>query len=157
MTTLCRVFLNIVAVGAAGLIFIASAQAQDSAPAAPTVSKTAAPAAAPAEAQPGKLRGRLPPGYADVCDDAQRQAIYAIQAEYAKAIAELEAKLAQVRAERDGKIEAVLKPEQLEKVKAAREAAREKRRKTSGMSAEPAPPAPPKAPAGTGTATDPAK
>ena len=86
---------------------------------------------APAKAAPAEkakeFRGRLPAYYGTVVDDKQRQAIYDIQKEYHPKIAALKAQLEALIKERDEKIEAVLTPEQLNKVEEAKAAAKAKR------------------------------
>jgi len=62
-----------------------------------------------------------------VVDDKQRQAIYDIQKEYHPRIAALKAQLEALIKERDEKIDAVLTPEQLQKIEAAKAAAKAKR------------------------------
>lgn len=107
-------------------------------------------AAAKAEGPARRARaGQLPPYYRDVVSDEQRQKIYAIQAEYNAQIAELEAKVAQLRKERDAKIEALLTPEQKKQIEDLRAAARAKRQSRrpakanpSGRPAAPSKPAP---------------
>lgn len=106
-----------------------------------------APAPAKAEASGRRARaGQLPPYYRDVVSDEQRQKIYAIQAEYNAQIAELEAKVAQLRRERDAKIEALLTPEQKKQIEDLRAAARTKRdsRRPPKAKAASTPPAPSK-------------
>ncbi len=96
------------------------ASAQDAAPAAAAEK----PAAAPAK----KARaGQLPPYYGEVVDDAQRQKIYAIQAEFNAQIKALQAKLDALKKERDDKIAAVLTPEQRKQVDDLRAVAKAKR------------------------------
>ncbi|MCL6505328.1 MAG: hypothetical protein K6T86_21855 [Pirellulales bacterium] len=97
------------------------------------------------EVSANKPRRRLPPFYSRVINNMQREAIYAIQDEYAPRIDELEDQLEALIAERDAKIEAVLTPEQLEQVKQlATEAQQRRKRRSSGT----------KAPAESGTQGD---
>jgi len=107
-------------------------------------------AKAPAAGAKGEAAGRraragqLPPYYREVVSEEQRQKIYAIQAEYNSQIAELEAKVAQLRKERDAKIEAVLTPEQKKQIEDLRAAAKTKRQprrqaKGNAPAAAPAP------------------
>lgn len=115
-------------------------------------------AAAKAPAAPGKAEapgrrartGQLPPYYREVVTEEQRQKIYAIQAEYNSQIAELEAKVAQLRKERDAKIEALLTPEQKKRIEDLR-AAKAKRgsRGPAKGKASGGPAAAPKAPQAT--------
>jgi hypothetical protein len=74
-----------------------------------------------------ELSGRLPPYYKDVVDDAQREKIYTIQAEYANQIERLKQQLDDLEAERDRRVEAVLTPQQKAKVQAAQAQAKAKR------------------------------
>lgn len=61
-------------------------------------------------------RGPLPPFYKAVIDGLQRDQIYAIQDKYDGQINELEAKITALRAARDKEVDAVLRPEQRDKV-----------------------------------------
>lgn len=70
--------------------------------------------------KPKKGIHRLPPHYGGVVDDEQRAKIYKIQDEYQPKIEALEAQLKNLRKERDGKIEALLTPEQKQKIDAAK-------------------------------------
>jgi hypothetical protein len=99
---------------------------QDSAEAKPAVEKKA----------PAKPRGRLPMYYAPVVSEKQREQIYAIQAKYADQIEQLQKQLDELKERRDGEVEAVLSPEQLAKVKQARDAAAAKRSAASEAKAE---------------------
>src|SRR4030042_2910794 len=70
----------------------------------------------PAAAKKAKtLRGRLPSYYRAVVDEKQREAIYKIQEEYGRKIAELKAQLAAITQERGEKVKAGLTPEQWQK------------------------------------------
>ena len=60
---------------------------------------------------------RLPNGFATIVDAAQKEKIYNIQREYNGLIAMLKLRIALLEDERDAKIDAVLTPSQLEKVK----------------------------------------
>ncbi len=71
----------------------------------------------PIEVQDDDFRGRLPPYYAQLVDGLQREKIYTIQAEYHDPISELKAKIATLEAERDKKIEDVLRPDQKARLK----------------------------------------
>ncbi|NQT11123.1 MAG: hypothetical protein HQ582_00140 [Planctomycetes bacterium] len=80
------------------------------------------------------FRGRLPVYYGRVVDEAQRQRIYAIQREFAPKIDALKAQLAALTEERNGRVEAVLSPQQLEAVgqfKAEAKAKRDKAKRSS--------------------------
>jgi hypothetical protein len=80
-----------------------------------------------ARAQP---KGRLPAQYGKIVNEAQREAIYKLQSAFAAKKEALEKQLAALKAEEDAAIEAVLTPEQKQKLAARREeakAAREKR------------------------------
>ena len=78
-----------------------------------------------------KPRGRLPAHYGDVVDAEQREKIYGIQQSYQPQIAALQSQLAALREKQTAEIEAVLRPEQLEKVKQLAAAAKAKRAKTT--------------------------
>jgi len=72
-----------------------------------------------------------------VVSGLQREQIYKIQAEYAPQLKELESKLAALKKEQAGKIEALLSPEQkkkLEEIKAAATAAAAAKRKRAAAS-----------------------
>jgi hypothetical protein len=90
----------------------------------PADPKPAAKKPGPEEDEPS---GRLPPYYKDVVDDKQRDQIYSIQAEYADRIERLKRQLAELEEQRDGRIEAVLTPQQKAKVEAARAEAKSKK------------------------------
>ncbi len=77
-----------------------------------------------------KAKGRLPAYYKDVVSDEQKEKIYAIQAKYEKQIADLQSQLETVRAQQNGEIEALLTPEQKEKV--AKERAEADSKKKAG-------------------------
>lgn len=64
-----------------------------------------------------EIKPRLPNGFAPVVDAAQREKIYTIQKEYNELIALLELRIKLLKQERDTKIDAVLTPSQLERVK----------------------------------------
>ncbi|MBN2477188.1 MAG: hypothetical protein JXB62_21450 [Pirellulales bacterium] len=85
----------------------------------------------PAVEKAKESRGRLPSYYRRVVDEKQREAIYAIQKEYAPKIAALKAQLETLTNERDAKVVAVLTPEQrkeIDDLKAAAKAEREKKK-----------------------------
>lgn len=88
-----------------------------------------------------KSKGRLPPYFADIVTDEQRQKIYDIQLKYAKDREALEAQLEELRSIESGEIEAVLDAEQKEKLRKAREAAAAKKKKKSTDTPEEAKPA----------------
>jgi hypothetical protein len=85
-----------------------------------------------------ETRRRLPPHYADVVTEEQREAIYKLQDEHAPEIEEHEAKLIAVRKKLDDAVRGVLKPEQLKKVDEAAAAAAKKRasRRSSASSGD---------------------
>lgn len=72
-------------------------------------------------------RGRLPNYYRQVVTPTQREKIYTLQASYAEKIEVLEKQIAELEAKRDAEVEALLTPEQREKVKALAEEARKRR------------------------------
>lgn len=89
-----------------------------------------------------KAKGRLPPYFAGIVTEEQRQKIYEIQAKYAKDREALEAQLEELRSIESGEIEAVLDAEQKEKLRKAREeAAAKKKKKTPEAKAAETPPA----------------
>jgi len=92
-------------------------------------STESAPAAAPeaTKAQRRKPAAHLPPYFAAVVDQQQREAIYQIQREFAPKLAELKAQLDALTAERDKKIDEVLREEQRAKIGAAKAEAKKKR------------------------------
>jgi len=73
------------------------------------------------------VRNRVPNYYGPVVDQKQRERIYKIQRDYASRIEALKAQLTALLKERDEKVAAVLTPEQLKKVEAAKAAAKAKR------------------------------
>lgn len=87
------------------------------------------------EAKAKKAKGRLPPYFADIVTDEQRDKIYEVQAKYAKERDALEAQLEELRSIESGEIEAVLDAEQKEKLKKAREEAGAKKKKKSDTKA----------------------
>ena len=63
------------------------------------------------------FRRAVPQGYGPVVDTTQREQIYKIQEEYFEAIALLELRVELLKKERDAKIEGVLTPTQLERLR----------------------------------------
>lgn len=63
-------------------------------------------------------RGPLPVYYRDVIDGIQREKIYAIQESYAPKIKELQAQIKALEEKRNAEIEALLRPDQKERVAA---------------------------------------
>jgi TolA-binding protein len=63
-----------------------------------------------------KSKGRLPAYYKNVVTEEQRSQIYAIQAKYEKQLADLQGEIDAVKAKQNGEIEALLSPEQKEKL-----------------------------------------
>lgn len=92
-----------------------------------------------------KVKGRLPAYYKDVVTDEQRDQIYAIQAKYAKQLEDLQSQVDAAKAKLNGEIEALLSPEQKEKLakaKAEAEAKKKPGKKGDGdKAAKPAEPA----------------
>lgn len=79
-----------------------------------------------------EIKNRLPNYYAKVVDGAQREKIYGIQNEYAPKIEALEKQLMALEQERDKKIEALLRPDQLKllnRLKAEAQTRRDARKK----------------------------
>ena len=66
------------------------------------------------------FRRAVPQGYGPVVDAAQREQIYKIQEEYFEVIALLELRVELLKKERDAKIEGILTPAQLQRVRPVR-------------------------------------
>ena len=66
-----------------------------------------------------EVRPRLPNGFGPVVNPNQKEEIYSIQGEYNPLIAMLELRISLLKKERDAKIEAVLTPSQLEKIRSS--------------------------------------
>ena len=81
--------------------------------------------------QAEKPKGRLPPYFADLVSEEQREKIYAVQAKYADQIKELNEQLTAVAKKQNDEIDAVLSAEQKAKVDAARKEAVTKKKKKS--------------------------
>jgi hypothetical protein len=64
----------------------------------------------------GKLKGRLPAYFAKLVDKDQKEAIYKIEDEYGPKIKALQQQVHDMEAERNGKIRAVLTPDQQKKL-----------------------------------------
>jgi len=94
-----------------------------------------APAAKAARGDAKKPGGRLPAHYGDVVDAAQREKIYAIQKDFDPKMAALKAQLAALAKEQNEKIEALLTPEQRNKI-AQLKAAADAKRKDAGEKVE---------------------
>jgi peptidoglycan hydrolase CwlO-like protein len=88
------------------------------------------------EAKAKKAKGRLPPYFADIVTENQRDEIYKIQGSHKKQIDDLEAQLAAAREKEMTEIEAVLDSEQKEKLKKARDEAAAKKKKKSSDAAD---------------------
>jgi Spy/CpxP family protein refolding chaperone len=87
---------------------------------------------APAPAESAKPRGRLPNHYGKLSvTAAQREQIYAVQAEYDGRIDELLAQIEQLRSDRNAAVEALLTPEQRQKLAELREAQAARRKARS--------------------------
>lgn len=104
----------------------------------------AKPAEGKKKAKPKEAKGRLPAFYGEVVDQKQRDAIYAIQAEFAPKIDALKAQLDALEKDRDEKVAAVLTEEQMKKVEALKEAAKAKRSEGKAAPAKPKAKSPPK-------------
>jgi phage host-nuclease inhibitor protein Gam len=72
-----------------------------------------------------KPRGRVPAYYNQVIDGQKREKIYAIQQSYDPKISALKAELQALQDKLDAEVEAVLTPDQLTKVKALAEEAKQ--------------------------------
>jgi hypothetical protein len=86
-------------------------------------------------------RGRLPNFYRAVVTPDQRSSIYAVPTKYEKQIEELELQIDALEAKRDAEIEAVLTPEQREKVKSLEAEAKKRREASRSEAADGAAPA----------------
>ncbi|HUY91703.1 MAG TPA: hypothetical protein VMV10_23375 [Pirellulales bacterium] len=115
------VALGVVALALAGILAQQPLRGQDAAP------KAEAKAAKPR----AKPRGRLPAHYGAVVDNEQREKIYGIQQSYQPQIEALQAQLVALREKQAAEIDAVLTPEQKEKVKELAAAAKTKRAKAA--------------------------
>lgn len=78
-----------------------------------------------------KAKGKLPPYFADVVSEEQREKIYAVQAKYANQIKDLNTQLAAVAKKQNDEIDSVLSAEQKAKIDAARADAVAKKKKKS--------------------------
>jgi hypothetical protein len=81
--------------------------------------------------QDAKAKGRLPPYYAAIVTDKQRQIIYAVQAKYEQQIAALNDQLQALEKQRNLEIENVLTPDQRLLLKKAQDEATAKRKKSA--------------------------
>lgn len=82
----------------------------------------------PEKKERAEPKGRLPNFYADVVTGDQREKIYAIQQKYAEQLDELTEQIKALANDRDEEIQAVLTPEQKDKVAKAIAAAKAKRK-----------------------------
>ena len=121
MRSLRVVAFGVVALALAGIVSQQPLRGQEATP------KPEAKAAKPR----AKPRGRLPAHYGAVVDEEQREKIYRIQQGYQSQIEALQAQLATLREKQASEIEAVLSPEQKEKVKQLAAAAKAKRAKSA--------------------------
>ena len=117
------------------IVAVALAQPDAPKPGSKADAKAADKADAKAAKQRAKPRGRLPAYYNQVIDGQQREKIYAIQQQYEPKITELKAELQALQDKLDAEVEAVLTPEQLTKVKALTEDAKQKRKNSASASA----------------------
>ena len=86
----------------------------------------------------GRTGRRLPPHYAKVVDEKQREEIYKIQEEYQPKIDALQKQLDALKKERDDKIAAVLTPEQKKQLEDAAASAKANRKSKDSSSGKPA-------------------
>jgi len=84
-----------------------------------------------ASGQDKKLKGRLPPYYAGIVTDQQRDAIYLLQAKYAQQLAAIQEQMDALEKQRDKEIENVLTPQQKLLLTKAMEDAAAKRKKSA--------------------------
>ena len=96
------------------LAYSATTAAQEPSKTAPAAEKADGKKAENKQAE--KLSGRLPLHYKGLVTDEQRQQIYKIMADYAPGLADLRAQLNRLTKEQDQKIEALLTPEQKQKL-----------------------------------------
>jgi hypothetical protein len=82
-----------------------------------------------ADAPTAKVRGRLPPYFKDIVDEAQRTEIYKLQGTFNGKIAALQQQIEQLEAERDAAVEGVLTAEQKTVLETARATGSAKRKK----------------------------
>ena len=85
------------------------------------------------DAKATKFKGRLPAYYGDIVTETQRLQIYAVQEKYDAQIDALNAQLEVLKTKRDKEIEAVLNPEQKEKLKKAQKTAAEKKKTSAAI------------------------
>lgn len=90
------------------------------------------PVAKKAAAAAEKPKGRLPAYYKDIVDDRQKDAIYAIQADFKGKIDAVKEQVEKLEAERDAAVENVLTAAQKTRLKAAKDAAASKKIKPDG-------------------------
>jgi hypothetical protein len=81
-----------------------------------TDTKPAAKDTSAAPVKKEKEKGRLPPYYAKIVDETQREKIYQIENDYAPKMKDLYAQLKALNDEREQKIRAVLTPDQQKKL-----------------------------------------
>lgn len=99
---------------------------------------------ADAAAQPSPPQGRLPKYFNRVIDGIQREKIYKIQGDFEKQIDELQAKIDDLKKQRDAEVFKLLTPEQQERIKdLAKEALEAEKRQVGVPGAPPTAPAPP--------------
>jgi hypothetical protein len=103
--------------------------------AAPATGEAEKPAKKVAAKQPGV---RLPPHFASVVTEEQREKILAVQEEYASQLREKRQELKAVVEKRDAAIMKLLKPEQRKQVEQAREEAKARRAAAMAESDKPA-------------------
>ncbi len=89
----------------------------------------------------GEPKGRLPAYFGEVIDSQQREKVYGIQSKYLAEIKQLQDQIATLEKQRDEAVQAVLTPEQAEKVKKLVDEGKAKRadatKRKKGGAAEP--------------------
>jgi hypothetical protein len=85
-----------------------------------------------------RRRGRLPPHYAKVVNEKQREEIYRIEEEYQPKIEALQKQLNSLKKERDGKISALLTAEQKKQIEEVAAKAKANRKSKNQPAAKPA-------------------
>jgi hypothetical protein len=121
--------------GGIGLLTLALATSPLAIFAAPATGEAEKPAKKVAAKQPGV---RLPPHFASVVTEEQREKILAVQEEYASQLREKRQELKAVVEKRDAAIMKLLKPEQRKQVEQAREEAKARRAAAMAESDKPA-------------------
>lgn len=121
-----RSWLRIVSAAALSVLVSAGPNSLRAADEKPAVKSEAGAEKKPGKKPPADYRGPLPFYYGKVIAPDQKEKIYGIQAKYEAEIAALQKQVKELTAKRDAEIDAVLTPEQREKVAALRAEAKTK-------------------------------